>query len=103
MRCCSIEPRARQYVKGYGLLSFARKYKKLLDTGLDSLKTASEKVVYKTGEFLGNKITVKILKPEHVIDENPGNVEEIIIPPEKREELLNKLRQVLKNGALKNI
>ena len=37
-------------------LSFARKYKKqLLDTGLDSLKTAFKKVVHKTGEFLRNK------------------------------------------------
>ena len=49
----STEPRTRKYVKGYGLLSFERKYKKqLLDTGLDSLKTASEKVVHKAGEFL---------------------------------------------------
>ena len=52
----SIEPRTRKYVKGYGFLSFARKYKKqLLDTGLYS-KTVSKKVVHKTGEFLGNKI-----------------------------------------------
>ena len=36
---------------------FARKYKRrLLDTGLDPLKTASKKVVHKTDEFLGNKI-----------------------------------------------
>ena len=40
----SIEPRTRKYVKGYGLLSFGRKYRKqLLDTELDSLKTASKK------------------------------------------------------------
>ena len=26
-------------------------------------------------------------------DENPRNVEEIIIPPEKREEILNKLKE----------
>ena len=53
----SIEPRTRKYVKGYGFLSFARKYKKqLLDTGLDSVKTASKKVVHKAGEVLGNKI-----------------------------------------------
>ena len=33
------------------------KYKiQLLNTGLDSLKTASEKVVHKTGKFIGNKI-----------------------------------------------
>ena len=83
----SKEPRTRKYVKGYGFLSFARnlsnKYnKQLMDTGLDSLKTDSKKVVHKTGEFLGNKIadTVansydnKIVKP----------VEEIIIPPEKK-------------------
>ena len=38
-------------------MSFAGKYKKqLLDTGLDSLKTASKKVVHKADEFLGNKI-----------------------------------------------
>ena len=28
-------------------------------------------------------------------DENPRNVEEVIIPPEKREEILSKLREVL--------
>ena len=34
----------------------------------------------------------KIVKPKHVIDENPKNVEEIIILPEKRKEILNELR-----------
>ena len=59
----SIEPRTRKYVKGYGFLSFARKYKKqLLDTGLDSLKTTSKKVVHKSGEFLGNKIANAVAK-----------------------------------------
>ena len=74
-----------------------------MDTGLDSLNTASKKVVHRTSELLGNKIADavtksnddKIVKPKHVIDENPRNVEEIIIPPEKREEILNALRQVL--------
>ena len=48
-----IEPRTKKYVKGYGFLSLARKYKKqILDTGLDSLKTASKKVVHKAGKFL---------------------------------------------------
>ena len=52
----SIEPRTKKYIKGYGFLSFARKYKKqLMDTGLDNLKTTSEKVVHRAGEFLGNK------------------------------------------------
>ena len=86
----SIEPRTRKYVKLYRFLSFARnlsnKYKKqLLDTGLDALKTASKKVVHKTGEFIGIKIADavaksygnKIVKPKHVIDENLRNVEEL--------------------------
>ena len=50
----STEPRFRKYVKGYGLLSFARKCggrygKKLIDTatktGIDAAKTASKRVV----------------------------------------------------------
>ena len=68
-------------------------------TGLDAQKTASKKVVHKaiesTGEFKGNKIANKIVKPKPVHDAKLRNVEEIVIPPEKREEVLNKLRQVL--------
>ena len=70
-----------------------------MDTGLDALKTASKRVVQKAaegiGESIGNKVTDRIVKPKHVIDENPRNVEEIIIPTEKREEILNELRQLL--------
>ena len=82
-------------------MSFARnlsnKYgKQLLDTatkaGINVLKTASKKVIHKAaetiGEFLGNKIAAKVVKPSR-------NVEKIIIPPEKREELLKELRQIL--------
>ena len=52
----STEPRFRKYVKGYGFLSFARKFgnkygKKLMDTatktGMDVAKIASKKVVQK--------------------------------------------------------
>ena len=48
----STEQRLRKYLKGYGLLSFARKFgdkygKKLIDTatktGIDAAKTASKK------------------------------------------------------------
>ena len=71
-------------------------------TGLDALETASKKVWHKaseaTGEFIGNKIANKIVKPKLVIDENSRNVEEIIIPTEKRKKILNELRQVLWNG-----
>ena len=96
-----IEPGTRKYVKGYGFLSFARnlsnKYVKQL------LNTASKEVIYKTGEYLGNQIADavaklcddKIVKQEPVINGNSRNLKEIIIPPEKRDEILNELRQVL--------
>ena len=69
----STEPRFRKYAKGYGFLSFARKFgdkygKKLMDTatkiGIDASKTASKRLVKKTaetrGDLIGNKIVDKI-------------------------------------------
>ena len=59
-------------------------------------KTSSKKVVHKTaeeiGESIGNKIADavaksnddKIMTRKPVFDENSRNVEEIIIPPEKK-------------------
>ena len=53
----STEPRFRKYVKGYGFLSFARKFgneygKKLMDNatkiGIDAAKTASKRVFQET-------------------------------------------------------
>ena len=48
-----------------------------------------------TGKFIGNAISGKTVKLKPVPDENPKNVVEIVIPLEKREEILNELRQVL--------
>ena len=69
----STEPKFRKYRKGYGFLSFARKFgdkydKKVMDTatktGIDEAKTASKRVVQKTaeatGDLIGNKIANKI-------------------------------------------
>ena len=48
MQQYSIEPTTGQYVKGF--LWLARKHQKhLLNTGLDDVKTPSEKVVHKAG------------------------------------------------------
>ena len=56
----STEPRFRKYIKGYGFLSFARKFgdkygKKLIDTatktGIDAAKTASKRIVHIKIEF----------------------------------------------------
>ena len=92
----SIEPRTRKYVTRYGFLSFTRKYKKqLMDTQLDSLKTASKKVIHKAGEFLGNKTADAVTRSNDDNIEKQEPVEEIIIPPEKREGILTKLRKVL--------
>ena len=73
-------------------------------TGLDVLKTAIKKVALNaaeaTGKFIGNEIFNNFVKPKPAFDENWRSVEEIINPPEKREEILSELRQVLKNGTL---
>ena len=45
--------------------------------------------------MIGNKIADKIVKPMSIPDENSINVEEIVTPPEKKQEILNKLRQML--------
>ena len=102
----STEPRFRKYVKGYGFLSFARKFgdkygKKLKDTatkaGMDAAKTASERVVQKAAEatrdLIGNKIAeiiTSIGKPRE--KEKTKKIEEIYIPLEKRKQIIDDLR-----------
>ena len=71
-----------------------------MDTaGLDSLKTAFKKVVHKAVEFLGNKIGDAVTKSndDEIVkhDENPRKAEEIIIPIERKDEILYKLRKLL--------
>ena len=103
-----IELTTREYVKGYGFLSFRRnicnKYSKsFLDTAMNTrlkdTKTVSKKWVHKTAvttaKLIGNKTTVKIVKLNPTPDKNSRNFGEIIIQPEKRQELLSKLRGVL--------
>ena len=66
-----------------------------MNTGLDSLKTASEKVVHEAGEFIRNKTADAVTKSNDDNREKQELVEEIIIPSEKTDEMLNKLRKVL--------
>ena len=82
----SIKPGTTKYVKGYRFLSFAWKYKKkLLDAGLDAVKTASKKLVHKAGEYFGNKIVdaVNKLNDDKIGKQQP--VEKIILLLEKRD------------------
>ena len=102
----STEPRFRKYVKGYGFLSFARKFgdkygKKLIDTatktGIDAAKTASKRVVQKTaeatGDLFGNKIADKITSVGKTKEKEKINKsEEIYILPEKRQQIIDDLK-----------
>ena len=102
----STEPRFRKYVKSYCFLSFAKDFgnkygKKLIDTatktGIDAAKTTSKRVVQKTaeatGDLIGNKIADEITsigKPKE--KQKTKEVEEIYIPPEKRQQIIDGLR-----------
>ena len=92
----SIEPKVRKYVNGYRFLLFgknlANKYrKKLLDTEINILKTVSKKVIHNaaeaTSEFIGNKITDKIVKPES----NSKKCRRNKYSTRKKEEILNEI------------
>ena len=104
----STEPKFRKYVKGYDFLSFARKFrdkygKKLINTatktGIDAAKTAFKRVVQKaaeaTGDLIGNKTADKITsvgKTKEKEKEKINKPEEIYIPPEKRQQIIDDLR-----------
>ena len=100
----SAEPKFRKYVKGYGFLSFARKSgdkygKKLMNTatktGMDAAK-AFKRVVKKTaeatGDLIGNKIADKITSIGKPKEKETKEIEEIYIPPEKRQQIIDDLR-----------
>ena len=102
----STEPKLRKYVKEYSFLSFAKTFgnkcsKKLIDTatktGIDAAKTASKRVVQKTaeatGDLIGNKITDKITSVGKTKEKEKTNKpEEIYIPPDKRQQIIDDLR-----------
>ena len=75
-----------------------------MNKGLD----ASKKVVHKAGKCLEHYIADAVLSKTLSTQTNSSdhNIEkqepvwETIIPPEKGKEILNKLKKVLKNGAL---
>ena len=100
----STKPRFRKYIKGYGFLSFARKIgdkygKKLMDTatktGIDFAKTALKRVAQKTaeatGDLIGNIIADKITSMGKS-KEKTNKPEEIYIPPEKRQQIIDDLK-----------
>ena len=97
-----IDPRTR--IKGYGFLLFPKnvsdKYgKQLLNTATKTGINASNKVIHRaaetTGELLGNKISDAVTKSYNEKFKKTKPVVAVIIPPENREQIFNKLRQVL--------
>lgn len=105
-----IELRTREYVKGYGFLSFRRnicnKYSKsFLDTAMNTrlkdTKTVSKKWVHKTAvttaKLIGNKTTVKIVKLNPTPDKNSRNFGEIIIQPEKKTRSIKQIKRSIIN------
>ena len=50
---------------------------------------------HKAGEFSGNEIADTVTNSNDDKSEKQEPVEEIIIPSEKREEILNKLRKII--------
>ena len=102
----STELKFRKYVKGYGFLSFAKRFgdkygKKLMDTAtktwIDAAKTASKRVVQKTakatGDLIANKIADTITSlGKTKSKEKEEERQEIFIPPGKRKQIINDLR-----------
>ena len=106
----SLEPRYRRYVQGQGFMSFARnignKYgrkilDKSMDAGKDFAKIAGKKVLTKsaeaTGDMIGNKIADRITKStrnkvQKEDDKIMEEIQELIIPAEKREPIIRDLK-----------
>ena len=68
-------------------------------TGIEAVITVSKRLVQKTaeatGDLIGNKITDKITsvgKTKVKENENTNKPEEIYIPPEKRQQIIDDLR-----------
>ena len=83
------------------LKRFGDKYgKKLMDTatktGIDAAKTTSKRLVQKTAETTGdliwNKIADKITSVGKPKEKEKNKPEEIYIPPEKRQQIINDLK-----------
>ena len=103
---CSAETKYKKYVKGYDVLSFARKFgdkygQKSIDTatktGIHAAKAASKWAVQKTaeatGDLIGNEIADKITSSgKRKSKGKESGRQEIYIPPEKIQHIIDDLR-----------
>ena len=102
----SLESSYRRYVHGQGFMFFAEnignKYgRKIFDKSTDFAKIAGKKVLTKgaeaTGDLIGNKIADRITKSSRNKDQKEDDrimeeTQELIIPPEKREQTIKDLK-----------
>ena len=84
---CSLEPRYRRYVQGQGFMSFTR------NIGNKYGKKVLTKSAEATGDLIGNKIADRITKSARNKEQKEDNrimeeTQELIIPPEKREQII---------------
>ena len=63
--------------------------------GVVAVKIAFKNIVPKSGEFIGNKIIDAVTKSSNDKTVKQEPVAKIIMPPEKRDEILNNMRRVL--------
>ena len=61
-----------------------------MDAELDAVETASKKKVHKTDEFFGNKSADAVLNSANDKIEKREPLEQIIIPLQERDKILNK-------------
>ena len=101
----STQPRFTKYGKVYGVFSFSGNLdnncgKNLMDTatktGIDPAKTESKTVAQKiaraTGDLIGNKIADKITSIGKPKEKETSKTEDIYIPPQKRQQIIDDLR-----------
>ena len=64
-------------------------------TGIDATKTTSKRLLQRTtGDLTGNKIADKITTVGKPKEKEAKKIEEIYIPPEKRQQIIDDLRRL---------
>ena len=93
----AVEPKERQFFRGYGFLSIAKNLgnrfgDKLLKQGQETAKIVGKRALNKTaeatGDLIGNKIADKITRQSK---QAPKQVQ---IPSEKRQQIIDELRLI---------
>ena len=100
----AVEPRERQFFKGYGFLSIAKNLgtrfgDKLLKQGQETAKIVGKRALNKTaeatGDLIGNKIADKITATQSNRSAQPKQIPPLKqIPPEKRQQIIDELRLI---------